>query len=119
MNLTELGDLLDERDLTMTIHPHGPEWVVWLHPPDDPVQIIVKSGNDLEQAVRGALGAWDGDAKAPPGDEPLVAIREADGSIAWRPKGAPVAPGEEALMPVTEADGTVSWSVRGVVGSGA
>lgn len=113
MSLTvpHLAAELDERGLSLTIHnASATAWVVWLFPSDDPAQIYIGEGSDLEQAILGALAQWDGDPTAPDaGDEPLVMVRLADGGCAWRRKETPLGPGERHMVAMKQEDGTVLW----------
>jgi hypothetical protein len=61
MLLSELAKLLEERSLVLQIRwAHG-AWVVWLHADDDPaLGVSCEESADIEDAVRRALAAWDG-----------------------------------------------------------
>lgn len=63
--LIDLASALDERGLSLSIHSYCLQWVIWLFPPNDPVQIIVKEGAEgqaMSEVIEAALEAWD---KAP------------------------------------------------------
>ena len=111
MNLQELEEDLDERSLSITIHPAGTGWVVWLFPADDPAQMIIEEGSDLVKMIAAALKKWDGDGglSAPTGDEALMATRLPGGGVGWRRKGASLDPGEKPLEAQRQEDGTIVW----------
>lgn len=119
--LEELEVRLEERSLSITIHPAGIGWVVWLFPADDPAQIIVKEGQGLAKLVEEAFDDWDGagassggsgDGKAQPThppDEAFFATKLPGGGRGWRRPGAKLDPGEVALVPERQEDGTIWW----------
>jgi hypothetical protein len=115
MNL-DLEKELDERGLSITIHPTGTGWVVWLFPADDPAQLVVTEGKILARVIEEALREWDGGGASVEGEEPaetaLRATKLPGGGRGWRRPGAVLEPGEEWLVPEKQPDGTVMWRER-------
>lgn len=61
-SVVDIAMAIEERDLTMTIHPfNGIAWIVWLHPADDPaLGVWTGEGADLNSAIQAAFENWDG-----------------------------------------------------------
>jgi hypothetical protein len=112
MNL-DIEKELDERGLSITIHPTGTGWVAWLFQSDDPAQMVVTEGQVLARVIEEALREWDGDGSAQEGVEPaetaLRATKLPGGGRGWRRPDAVLEPGEEWLVPEKQPDGTVTW----------
>jgi hypothetical protein len=59
MLISQLGEWLAARELSLQVHYSTLHWTIWLYAPDDPACYFIALNSDLEDAIRDVQSQWN------------------------------------------------------------